>query len=164
MNHMIECDPQLLSACLDGELSPEQQGQVREHLRQCPACARELRMLEESSRLIHEHPFEELDQRELSDLHRAVNQVASEQTIWRLGLVLGALAASILVISSAWLMEIPAPSAGRGRQRTVAIAPASQWERVAMTLRADPLPPENDAIQLADAGLADWMLQGLSEK
>ena len=44
--------------------------------------------------------------------------------------------------------------------------PRPAWERVAMNLRADPLPnttPGSEAY-LADARLADWMLQGLAPR
>jgi hypothetical protein len=77
-------------------------------------------------------------------------------------MVLGALAASILVVSSVWLMELPAPSA---RPVQMVRVPAPRWERIAVTLRADPiLVDDNSSIQLANADFTDWMLQGLAGK
>ena len=89
--------------------------------------------------------------------------------VWVAGILTG-LAASVLVVASAWLWEAPAPATGRARV-VFAPAPAAEWERVAMTLDAGPLngvpgPPAGTDFPgrtvLADARLADWMLQNLS--
>jgi len=155
---MSECEPQLLSSYMDGELASADRDRVAQHLRLCPSCARELLLLQEGSQLLREYPFDTINDEELSRIHGAI-EAESEQPVWRLGMLVGALAASIMIISSAWLMEIPAAT-NSGLQAT---APMPQWERVAMTLRADPLPQtvNDDGIRLADAGLADWMLDGL---
>ena len=77
-------------------------------------------------------------------------------------MLLGTLAASVLIISSAWLMELSQPVAS---PTIVLTRPAQPWERMAMTLRAEPLLPQQDdnIAQFADAELAEWMLQRLSE-
>jgi hypothetical protein len=58
-------------------------------------------------------------------------------------------------------MELPAGGTAPGQAR-MAAAP-EPWERLAMTLEVDPLStPASDSIQVADADLAQWMLDGLS--
>jgi hypothetical protein len=85
----------------------------------------------------------------------------------RAAVALSAVAASILVLSCTWLNALSAPTGGGVRRLTnppdVAVAPADAWERVALTLRADPMPAggPNGEVFLADASLADWMLHGL---
>jgi anti-sigma factor RsiW len=164
---MNRCDEQLLSAYADGELSPEHAAKVEDHLRQCASCAAALRQIREASRLLREYPFEDIRPDELRDAHAAIDS-ASDRPILRLGFTLGVLAASLLIVSCAWLMELPA--ATRSDQSTnpstmARSAPPPQWERMAMTLRADPLPhPGDDTSQFADAQLADWMLKGLSPR
>jgi len=67
-----------------------------------------------------------------------------------------------LIVSCVWLNELPAP-APPGQPLARAEAPA--WERVALTLRADPLPSGLDGESyLADARLADWVLRGLANQ
>jgi hypothetical protein len=76
--------------------------------------------------------------------------------------VLTALAASVLVIASAWLWDAPPADA---LPAPVAVMPAPEWERVAMTLDTEPLPGLGPDVPgrtvLADARLAEWMLQNL---
>jgi len=38
----VSCDPELVTAAVDGELSPEDQARLEEHLRDCPACRQQL--------------------------------------------------------------------------------------------------------------------------
>jgi anti-sigma factor RsiW len=158
----VRCDPQLLSAYLDGELSSELTAQVEQHVSRCAQCTAELRQLAESSQLLRQHSIDEPNPQEMDRLHQAIRDVAAERSVWRLGMVLGALAASILVVCSVWLMELPAPSA---RPVQMVRVPAPRWERIAVTLRADPIVvDDNSSIQLANADFTDWMLQGLAGK
>lgn len=160
------CEPQLLSAYLDDELSPQARSAVEQHLRDCPQCTAELQRLREASQIIGGSTFEALNATELARIHAAIDDQKEEQPILRLGMMLSALAASILIISSAWLMEIPAEGGDGGHNLAVAAAPVAQWERVAMTLRAEPMPLQVDvdtdhSVQFADAQFAEWMLDGL---
>src|SRR5262245_49453623 len=102
---MTPCESHLLSAFFDGELPLADQSRVETHLRDCATCAAELRAIRESSQLLRAHRFIDLSQEELSDLHRAIDDASDERPILRLGLTLGTLAASILIVSGAWLME-----------------------------------------------------------
>jgi anti-sigma factor RsiW len=159
---MSSCEPQLLSAYLDGELSPQQAQHVELHVRDCPQCARELEQMLEASRAIAEYPFDELRPDELARLHKAIDERA-DQPVWRLGVILSGLAASILVISATWLAELPPriPVVHSGFATTVQ---PENWEKLATTLRVSPLPleaPDRSEIQVADAQFAQWMLSGL---
>jgi anti-sigma factor RsiW len=158
---MSSCEPQLLSAYLDGELSPEQAQRVERHVRECPMCAAELEQMRDVSLAISEYSFEDLRPDELARVHEAIDR-GVDQPVWRLGVILSGLAASILVISATWLAELPPPTAHTRTE--IAKVKLQSWERVAMTLRAPPLPleaPDRGEIQVADAQFAHWMLNGL---
>jgi len=84
----------------------------------------------------------------------------------RIAGVLSGVAASVLVIGSAWLLDSPTPIAPAAQ---IVIVPSMQgqerWENVAVNLRLDPLPitgwepPSREA--LAEARIADWVIQNL---
>jgi anti-sigma factor RsiW len=166
---MSTCDQQLLSAYVDDELTMPDRARVDEHLRHCAECARELDSLRHSVNLLRRHHFERLSDDEMARLHVAIDEEASDRPVLRLGMLLGGLAASILVVSCAWLMEMPGGIRNAGTMprpgSAVMFTPTPRWERVAMTLRADlPAPVEYTPAQFADAGFADWMLDGLSPR
>ena len=154
---MSACDEQLLGAYFDGELAPEARQRVEAHLRDCPACARQLEMLRDASRLLRDYPFEDITDRERMRLHQAVD-AAIDRPIWRIGASLGLIAASILIVGLAWLNALsPAgkPTVAASAPNTV--APGESWEKVAMTLRTDWAPTRaEEQIQLADG-----MMKGL---
>src|SRR5690242_406294 len=104
---MSECNSQLLSAYADGELSADQRAQVDAHMLSCPKCAAELTQLRESSRSLSDFGFADITPAELQSIHDAVDR-AADRPIWRIGGTLGVIAASILIISAAWLAQIPA--------------------------------------------------------
>lgn len=156
---MSDCDPQLLSAYIDGELLPVDRDRMEAHVRNCPACAQELELLRGLSSALRDVQFDELNASELRQIHSAIDESA-DQPILRLGLTLSAIAASILVVGSAWLMELP----GASRTPAVATTPSPSWEQMAMTLSPGPLMEAGgggNEIQLARADFADWMLDGL---
>ena len=158
---MDKCNSQLLGAYLDGELAGEQRARVEEHLRNCAPCDRELKLLRDASRLLAEHPFQDITDRELKSLHEAIDSEIASRPIWRIGGALSVIAASVLIVSCAWLMEMPS-SGGNASSASAGLQP---WEHVAMTLRPDaPWQANDDTTQLADAQLADWMLDGLPPK
>jgi anti-sigma factor RsiW len=159
---MTECDVQILSAYHDGELADADRMRVEAHLRECASCAAELAAMRESSRRLHEAPFDELTTAELAKLHDVVGDI-DDYRIWRIGGSLALVAASILIIGMAWLNAMPSPAGSS--QATIASTPPSSsqsWERTAVTLRVYPPLPSNDAIQPHDDQLADYMLEGLA--
>jgi anti-sigma factor RsiW len=156
---MSPCNEQLLGAYFDDELAPEARFRVEAHLRDCPACARQLEMLRDASRLLRDYPFQDITGRERMRLHEAVD-AAIDRPIWRIGASLGLIAASILIVGLAWLNAL-VPGTAPVNSSPVASAPAAeQWEKVAMTLRTDWAPTQaEDQVQLADS-----MVAGLSSK
>lgn len=157
---MESCDQQRLGAYHDEELGSAAREQMTVHLRSCSRCATELMRLDETRRLLQEWNPRALDARQLTVLHEAVDS-SGDKRLWRVGATMGTLAASVLIIGAAWLREMPRRV--DASTAAVAITPARGWERVAMTLRVDTVPREvTDNMQLADARMADWMLEGLS--
>jgi anti-sigma factor RsiW len=167
---MNDCDLQLLSSYHDGELAVEQRQRVERHVTECARCAAELQALRETSAMFAHHQFQDLTEPELKRAHEAIDETATEQPVWRLAATLGAIAASVLIVSCAWLTALPPASSSAGASAPTFVAQrpvqrAEPWEQMAMTLRPEPLgSARDDTTRLADARLADWMLQGLSGK
>lgn len=159
---MTTCRPELLSAYHDGELPQERRQLVEEHLRDCPSCSATLRAMQETSKMFASHPFEDLTADELDGLHESIRP-AETGRIFRLAATLAVVAASVLIVSCAWLMELPATSNPIAHPQT--LRRPEPWEQVATTLRPDPFSfVQDDPIRLADAALADWMLVGLNAR
>src|SRR5689334_10320193 len=128
---MSACDPQLLSAYHDGELDDIGTRQrVDVHLRNCPACAEELQAIRDASQLIAASGLVDLTEAELARVHEAIDD-ASDRPILRVGGMLGAAAASLLIVSCAWLMDLPAnnrPATAPPTSTARMTAPAQPWE------------------------------------
>lgn len=161
---MSECPLlNLMAACHDGEVDLHERRRLLRHAETCSDCATELAWLQSVSRTLSVTGEQDITETELERLHDAV-EAADGRNVLRIGGTLAALAASIIVVCGVWLVEIGSPAAP-GRAPAVSVAEAPAWERVAVTLRVDPLPSElNDEVFLADAGLADWMIAGLDGK
>ena len=170
---MSDCNFQrLLVAYHDGEHDDCTQLRVEKHLADCPACAAELSELRELSARIEAATGDCVDREALARMHGAVDRVAATDAarlpLLRTAGLLGALAASVLIIAGVWLLDTrrdragPADLAAAGRAGdTVAIMP--DWERVAMTLRAEPRPGIGADSPLSPhyAATIRWMLDGL---
>lgn len=178
---MSTCEFQLRVAALhDGELPPPAARLVRAHLAHCPSCAAELSALRGlSARITGEIAARaDSDAPALAGMHRAVDRAAAAMTdadlktlpLLRTAGLLGALAASVLIIAGVWLLDAPpapqlADEAGAGSATAgtlVAIPP--DWERVATTLRAQPRPGvvgDDSPFAPHYAAAIDWMLDGL---
>jgi anti-sigma factor RsiW len=115
-----------LEAYHDGELPPPRHQAIERHLPQCPVCVSELAELASTSELLASSPRTGLSQIALHRLHRKVDDLMEEGML-RLIRVLSAVAASVLVVGSAWLV--------RGHQSAVEnSAPiAPPWADVAMS-------------------------------
>lgn len=166
-----------LNAFHDGELDAAERARVAEHLQGCADCATALDQLQRMSTLLIGDRTETpagnnlVDAGEIARLHAAVDHEINraafqiDRSFWRTAAVLSGLAASVLIVASAWLMETPAPRAPVALQPSIAQEP---WERVAMTLRADPLPyagpeanPDPSAMADAHMTMTNWMLDNL---
>jgi anti-sigma factor RsiW len=168
---MCDLDPQLLSAFHDEELDSAARQRVEAHLLTCSACASELRLMREASQLLATYTPADLNDRELGRLHEAIDETA-DRPILRIGGMLSAAAASLLIVSCAWLMDMPARHRANSATPPTATArvnaPAQPWEQLAITLRAEtPIQAGDeltDTSHLADAKVAEWMLQGLASE
>jgi hypothetical protein len=169
---MTECNYRSrLSAYHDGELAPQPARELERHIESCPACTAELAELRNVSALFAVFSEERMSRAALARAHDAVEGNAQPSLLRIAGLLAG-LAASAMVIGTAWLWETPAsPKLHHGPFVVVPTAPKDpQWLLVATTLRADPLPREvgQNRTQIvsepavANAGeYADWMLKEL---
>jgi anti-sigma factor RsiW len=160
---MSGCDELLLSRYHDGELPDKaDRARVEQHLLGCDRCRRELELLRDTSQLLRGGRFDDFTPGELRDLHDAIDD-AADPRVWRIGGTLGLVAASVLVVGLTWLQALPARQPAARPAAPVAVAvnrPLEPWERMAITLRPDPVPQAYDeARQLA---LADLMLEGLN--
>jgi anti-sigma factor RsiW len=166
---MTECNYRSrLSAYHDGELAPQPARELERHIESCPACMAELAELRNISGLFAVFSEERMSRAALAGAHDAVEGDAQPSLLRIAGLLAG-LAASAMVIGTAWLSETPAmPKPHHGPIAIVSPAPKDpQWLLVATTLRADPLPREvgDNRTQIvsepAVADAAEWMLKNL---
>ena len=138
-----------IGAYHDGELPVGQRRDIEEHMRHCPACARELRRLVALSRFFSAAGTPQMPSDALARLHRTIDSVP-ERIVIRTAAVFAAAAAALLLARSVWLWQT---SSGPPSYPTSVPA----WERVAQTPQAD---------VLADAGaesrLAEWIVEDLS--
>lgn len=148
-----------IDAYYDGELDGEALAIFEEHLAHCVHCREELESLRNLTRRFSATPTSELNGSELSRLYDTATKPAERPQIgFAVGLL--AMAASLLVVGTAWLMEIPrvAPAAAP----TVAVREIPDWEQFAMGGPVTPAPGLDDRTAVAENDLADWMLSGLS--
>jgi len=161
-----------LDAVHDGQLDAEQSREMTEHLSGCEECSRELENLRGLSRALSQVRFEPISQIELARIHRNL-ALREDRSLFRLGLGLSAVAASILIISMAWLTQGPSkPSTTRTPIVSVGHLPA--WEQMAMGTDPDRFPaggieapgqvkPDNTGVaENMDLETANWMLEGVS--
>lgn len=160
-----------LDAFHDGELDPLASEQFERHLETCPDCAAEVRELRRVARMFDALAEDPMSAGALARVHHAVDQVEDEPPlgILRIAAVLTALAASVLVIGSAWLWESPGGGAQLPRVAVYHPQPTAAWERVAL-MQPDRLPRtaweigDRTRLAEADARLADWMLDNLNAR
>lgn len=154
---MIDCpyEPRLTSY-YDGELSAAAARALDRHVVGCESCAHQLQGLRELSQLLGPiRPRGEISQIELARVHRTLDR-GRAQPLLRLGIGLSAAAASILIISLAWLSV---PSTNRGSMARHS-EPQPQWERLAMGYDRNLVEPPSPGQEtdLADRELIEWML------
>ncbi len=153
-----------MSAYHDGELSPELRRKVEDHLIDCPVCQEALASMRGISAMFAAMPGQELTHEEMGEIQKAaeaeIDQTTRERSLLRFAGGLLAAAASILIVCGAWWSESGTGTTVPPQQMVVIDNPA--WERVAMTLKVDPEPVRSENTALADARLADWMLDRLS--
>jgi anti-sigma factor RsiW len=122
-----------LEAYHDGELPSAAASALEAHLPTCPACTSRLAELAQMSNLFAAASVPHLSQ---ISLHRLHHKVADEMDrgLVRLAWGLSAVAASIMVVASAWLMQIkPVPTAAP----TITAQAAPPWVGVPTSFESD---------------------------
>lgn len=142
---MSECEQATrLIAYHDGEMSPDGRMAVERHLRQCPACAAELRRLAAMSELLASIPQPDISPRARRQLHWAVDRMASSG-IRRMAETLAAVAATILIVCAIGLARQNSAQATTGLMQDVETA----------QLSAEPVQGGSEEL------LARWIVQDL---
>jgi len=144
-----------LSAFYDRELDPLTAREFQSHLSNCPQCSAELDSMQTVSRLMQEAPVGRLSQIGRARLHQTADQASRRRDGFPLARALMTIAASVLIIAGAWLVEMP-----KGGGATVAKTsqPQADWEYVAGGGKLYFLHSETG---LADRRFQSWMLEGL---
>jgi hypothetical protein len=133
---------------LAGPVDDRRREWIQRHVLDCPACALQLSRLVGLSRLFSTAARPGLSQIARSRLHNRVD-LAMERGLVRLGWSLSGIAASLLIVSSAWLMHV-----NSARHATEAAPP---WIGVAASTDGDAASEDARtpaaAIYLADASV-----------
>jgi anti-sigma factor RsiW len=141
---MNECEhAQRLGAYHDGELVGAARAEIERHLRQCPACAAELQRLGRLSGLFSKAAAPPMPPAALRRLHKGIDAIPMAD-LKRVAEICGAIAASILLVCTIWLVKT----------RT-AVDAIPVWETVAVVRQESPTAgPEEQ--------LGQWIVQDLS--
>lgn len=169
---MSQCSYQIsLDAYHDGQMPPEQARELERHLPGCAACSAELTRLSQLSQLLIATRPEGIRPDELTRAHEAVKEIEHSATddrgIIRLMAGLSAVAASVLIISGAWLYDAPQPASPRYSQgQVVAEQPWERWASAGPIASPINVPPAGMARR--DGGddrtfrdTVDWMIVGM---
>ena len=153
-------DPIRLARYHDGELDPAGRRELEEHLRACGLCSERLRELDDLSTLLSSARREPVSQIELARIKQAHRAYRDRRGLVRMAGGLAAVAASVLVVSGAWIYDGSADPIRTARTGTPS-AQEPEWERVA-ELRADPAIPGLGSPTGNDT--ADWMLDSVATR
>jgi len=153
----------LLEAYHDGELRAGQIRALEEHLSACPQCTRALERIRNLSGIVAgAKPASEILPIDLARIHAAIDGT-EDRSLFRFAVGMSGIAASILIISAAWLYDGPRPSGPV--QQGVANSEQS-WEYLATTGRVrEPLdaPGVTRQTGVAETETTDWMLLKLGK-
>jgi len=146
---MSECSQdnlRLLSRYHDGEIDSTERRQVEQHLSECADCRQQLNDLRALSGRLVELRLDPITSDEQDRLHQAISAATSgltDHAIIRMAVSMAAIAASLLIVTSVWLVtSMP------GRSGTSDAGSPQDWQQVAMTLHSD-------------SRLPDWMVHSL---
>lgn len=136
-----------LSAFHDGELPAQMRQDIEHHLPLCAACAAELEQLRHLSAAIASAPWPRLSIRQKQDLY-ALSPTVGEAVSIRISKWTAALAASVLLAASTWVLVRQATTQPAADQ-------TSHWLQVAVS-------PPQSADPQSDLALPDWVETNLS--
>jgi|GEM_PF-5800131 len=134
----------------DGELDELRRLQVENHLTLCGVCRQRLREFQGLTERLSRVSVNGMSQMEQARMHWVVERARvdlSSRALMRLAMPLLGMAASLLVVTSVWLVD----NGGVGRSArtgTLAQSDSSDWQRVAMNFHSD-------------NKLPDWMVRSL---
>jgi anti-sigma factor RsiW len=175
---MSDCKyQQLLDAYHDSELDAQTQADVHQHVQTCDVCRDQLGQIRRLSGLIRtadgNRPGDAIRPDELRRIHTAVRQVEHDQPLLRIAGFMSAVAASLLIISAAWLAELPRRSPVAPSQVSVLPIDSPAWQEVAVLEYVPPVPFQIDDTHNslpafaqadgADTQIVNLMLAGLSK-
>ena len=156
---MNECQFQpRLSAYYDQELDAPTARELQSHLANCATCREELDGIRIVSRAIQSVPTRDMSQIGMARLHKTADAATRRRDVLPFAKPLIAIAASVLVIAGAWLMELPS-SHPTGPGITGTQQP-EDWEKLACGDKIQ-LPGESETE--IDSAVA-WMMQSLDGK
>ena len=163
---MSECPFQSrLSAFHDGELDADTSWRLKAHLSTCLSCRDGLVGINAVSRLLGTVKVRPMSQIGQARLHAAADNAASaigRKDRLPLAKTLMAIAASILIISGAWLMEVPfASHVGGGPTLSSHVRPEAEWEKLASGGKV--AAPQGRDVETGVA-FSNWMVKNLKEK
>jgi anti-sigma factor RsiW len=138
-----------IAAYHDGELDAAQRANVEMHLGQCEDCRRALSELRAMSGLFATSEQPRLSQISRYRLHRSVD-AAMDQGLLRLAWTMSGIAASVVLLGSAWLMKVNENGLAR------APAEAPPWVSVSLESSRDPV------VRDAASPAAQWYLADAS--
>ncbi|MDB5333228.1 MAG: hypothetical protein JWP03_4379 [Phycisphaerales bacterium] len=119
-----------LNAFHDGELDLRASREVTLHLAECEACRQELAGVREVSRVLGHVRPREMTREVLARLHDGADDLTARADVLPLARVLMAMAASVVVIGAAWLVQ--SPTGGPAvTPSPIVVTPSSDWERIA---------------------------------
>jgi anti-sigma factor RsiW len=155
---MVDCRyKSSLEAYHDGELPPEQAQDIERHLTGCQACLHDLQRIRELSQLVASGRPEAIRADELARIHDAIEGVQN-RSLFRFAAAMSAIAASILIISAAWLYD------ATPQRNVISQIPQTEhsWERLASTGQIE-LPAGAPETGLAERDTANWMAVSLGD-
>jgi anti-sigma factor RsiW len=166
---MPDCEfTMLLQAYHDGQLSAARMREAEQHVSVCAACAAELDRLRDLSHTLAAVRPEPIWQDELARLHDVISTYTAEERddrrILRLGVGLSAVAASILIISTAWLYDGPVGNPSHLTPNTPSNLQTARtqepWENVAVG-RIEQTAGERPTGTARINNTTDWMIGGM---
>jgi anti-sigma factor RsiW len=155
---MSECTYQSsLASYYDGQMPPETARDLERHLATCGACAGELNALSRISRMLETARPAAIHPDELARVHEAVDEI-DDRGVLRLVIGLSGIAASILIISAAWLYDGPRPPVSVVVRPSL---PEQTWERMASSGPMVDQPTGTPVSGTAIKDTTDWMIVGM---
>jgi anti-sigma factor RsiW len=153
-----------LGAYHDDELDAQTSDRLAAHLTDCPQCSSSLQAIRQMSRMIASAPTRPVSQIGMARLHAVADAAAKQGTVFPLAKALLAIAASLLIIGSAWLVEMP----GRNATQTPVVDPRSFDELDSLATGGRLILPANIArdtdVAVRQQGFEQWMIDNITKK